>query len=392
MVGAKGVPATFGGVERVVEEVGARLATRGWRVIVTSRGAYTGQADLSPHDHRGMTVVPAPWHLRRKGFDTLSAAAAALMRVLVSSRWRPDLVHFHGLGVAPLALLARWAGAKVVTQVHGLEWRNAQWSGLVRRYFRWCEVPATRWSDVAMSGGQADADGLMDRQRRPVVAIPNGVDVPTEGQLVAWRDQPAPADFAAFADTPFVLSVGRLVPEKGPQHLIDGFVRACSRNRDPLDSRTQLVIVGDSPGREDFVASLRDSVPTSLAPRVHFVGFRYGDELEWLWTHARLFVLPSETEGLSLTLLEAMARRVPIVVSDIRQNTDVTLDLAASFATRDPDDLATVLQRELASPPGAARLQAARQRVETAFSWDHVTDCVEAIYRRALGEPGRGQH
>ena len=382
MVGGKGVPATFGGVERVIEEVGARLVVRGHRVLVTARESYTGtgtgSADANRGMYRGMHIVQAPWYLKRKGFDSLSASATATLRLLTTSRWRPDLLHLHGLGVAPLALLARWAGARTVAQVHGIEWRNAQWSAMVRRFFRWCEWPLTRWADAVASGGQFDADGLNARHGVPVTALPNGVDIPTDDQLAAWRNAQPPADFAPFSNQRFVLFVGRLVPEKGPQHLLRAFAESCGTDD------THLVIVGDSPGRESFVEELRAIVPERQRQRVHFTGFRFAAELSWLWAHATVFVLPSESEGLSLTLLEALAHRVPTVVSDIRQNTDVSLHHARSFRTQDVASLAATLAAAVAAPPDATRLDAARAHVQRHYSWDAVVDAVEAIYRRVI--------
>ncbi|MGE0431990.1 MAG: glycosyltransferase family 4 protein [Planctomycetota bacterium] len=382
MVGGKGLPATFGGVERVIEEVGARLVARGHRVIVTSRDSYAGSHTGATH--RGMEIVRAPWHLRRKGFDSLSASATGALRVLLASRWRPDVMHLHGLGVAPLAMFARWCGVRTVAQVHGIEWRNAQWSWPVRRYFRWCEWPLVRWTDAVASGGHFDAEGLQARHRgAQVVALPNGVTIPTETGLMHWRAAHGRGDFASFAAGRFLLYVGRLVPEKGPQHLLRAFVQAATDGRIPVD--VQLVVVGGSPGRDAFVQQLHQLVPDALRPRVNFTGFRYEAELLWLWTHAALFVLPSESEGLALTLLEAMAHRTPTLVSDIRQNTDVTAGLVPQFRAHDVDALAAALASALACPPSRLALDAAREHVAAHYSWDRVVDQVEQLYRRVLG-------
>ncbi len=152
-----------------------------------------------------------------------------------------------------------------------------------------------------------------------------------------------------------------------------------------------LVIVGDSPGRGDFVAGLK-AAAAPISRRVHFLGFRYGEDLHRLFANAGAFVLPSETEGLSLTLLEAMAHEAPVIASDIPQNRAVVAAGGFAFATRDALALGNLLGDFFAGTIATAevqtRVRTARVRVLETFSWDAVTDSYEALYAAARAGAG----
>lgn len=357
MAGLKGIPATYGGIERAVEEIGARLAARGHEVSVYCRTHYT--PDGTRH-HRGMTLVRLPSFARRT-LDTLSHTALTAFHALGA---RHDVVHLHSLGNAPFIPLFRIRRPVVLT-LHGLETVQAKWAGAGQRYFRACERPACRWPDAVTSVSRAHAAELERRFGRRLLTIPNGA---------APQDAGDPAPLAALGLVPrgYLLFMARLVPEKGAHHLIEAY-RA-------LDTPLPLVIAGDAAPGDPYVARLKAQAAPD--PRIRFTGFAFGETWRALLGHPLFTVHPSESEGLSLGLLESMAFGNAVLVSDLAENLDVT---GATGGAWFPSGDAAALRRELAAlltaPDRLVTLRAAaRERVRAAYDWNGIVDRYEAVY------------
>jgi len=362
MIGQKGMPATYGGVERHVEELGSRLASFGHTVTVFCRDSY---GDLTTDTHRGVRLR----RVRTVASKHLDAIVHSAASTIAAMRERPDVVHYHGLGPGLVSPLPRFlSGAKVVLTVHGLDHTRAKWGRAARAvlntaYWFSGHVPDAR---VAVSRSlAAHYDARFGRLTR---YQPNGVNAP---RLVA-----ADRITAQFGLLPgrYALLVGRLVPEKRADLLIRAFRRI------PGDLR--LAVVGGSSYTDDFVAHLKRTAAGD--PRVVFTGFAYGDLLAELYSNAAVFVQPSHVEGLPLTLLEAASYGLPVVASDISPHLEV-LDRDGAghrlFRDGDEDGLVRSLTAALADPAaeraGAADL---RDRVMAQYSWDAAAQLLERLY------------
>jgi len=362
MIGQKGMPATYGGVERHVEELGSRLASYGHTVTVFCRDSY---GDLTTQIHRGVRLHRVRT-VASKHLDAIVHSAASTM---VAMRHKPDVVHYHGLGPGLVAPLPRYlSGAKVVLTVHGLDHTRAKWGRLARSvlntaYWFSGHVPDAR---VAVSRGLAahyDAEfGRLTRYH------PNGVNAPRKV---------APDQITArFRLTPgkYVLLVGRLVPEKRADLLIRAFRR--------MPGDWKLAVVGGSSYTDEFVAKLKETAEGDN--RVVFTGFAYGDLLAELYSHAGVFVQPSHVEGLPLTLLEAASYGLPVVASDISPHVEVLERDGPGhrlFRDGDEEDLLRSLTAALDNPraerAGAAELH---ERVMAHYSWDSAARQLERLY------------
>ncbi|GAA4445986.1 glycosyltransferase family 4 protein [Phytohabitans houttuyneae] len=362
MIGQKGMPATYGGVERHVEELGSRLASFGHTVTVFCRDSY---GDLTTETHRGVRLHRVRT-VASKHLDAIVHSAASTMAAM---RQKPDVVHYHGLGPGLVAPLPRYlSGAKVVLTVHGLDHTRAKWGRAARSvlntaYWFSGHVPDAR---IAVSRGlAAHYDARFGRLTR---YQPNGVNP-------ARRVAPDQIT-GRFRLTPgrYVLLVGRLVPEKRADLLVRAFRKV------PGD--VKLAVVGGSSFTDDFVAHLKATAEDD--PRVVFTGFAYGDLLAELYSHAAVFVQPSHVEGLPLTLLEAASYGLPVVASDISPHVEVLERDGPGhrlFRDGDEDDLVRALTAALAGPraerAGAAGLH---ERVVAHYSWDAAARQLERLY------------
>ncbi len=361
MIGQRGVPATFGGVERHVEELGARLVERGHEVVVYNRPNYAA-SEIS--EYRGMRVVTVPT-IENKHLEALVHSARCSWR---ATRGKFDIVHFHAIGPGLAAALPRVASsARGVQTIHGLDHQRAKWGRLSQAMLGVAAWSSGHVPDATVVVSRALGEWYAEQYGRPTTYIPNGVNVPT------LQPRGAALERLGVGDRPYVLSVGRLVPEKDPESLIEAWRS--------FDSDAMLVIAGGSSFTDDYVAHLEDLARRD--PRIVLAGYVYGDELAELYTNAAVFVLPSLLEGLPLTLLEAVSYGLPIVASSIPPHVEVIGDSPGGRLFPAGDRAALVDALDAALLDREARHDAAtlRSAVLAHYDWDHATDLLEALYR-----------
>jgi len=362
MVGQKGMPATYGGIERHVEELSARLVALGHEVTVYCRDSY----DAMPMDqYLGVRLRRTPT-LPTKHFDAIAHAATATLAAL---RAKPDVLHYHGIGPGLVAPLPRYLSrVRVVQTIHGLDNQRAKWGRLAKAVLGAAHWTSGKVPDVRIAVSQTLAAHYRDRFGTDTRYVPNGVAM--------QRRVPAHQITSRFGLTEqgYLLLVGRLVPEKAADLLIRAFRRL------PTDLR--LAVVGGSSFSDEYVKVLREAAGDD--PRIVFTGFAYGDLLAELYTNAAGFVQPSRLEGLPLTLLEACAYGLPVVASDIPPHVELLGEDAPGhrlFADGDEDGLVAALSRLLADP-GAERAGALRHGglLRAEYSWDAAAREIERVY------------
>ena len=362
MVGQKGVPATYGGIERHVEEIARRLVQRGHQVDVFCRLHYT-PAEAESH---GIGLKRRP-SLPTKHLDTITHVAWSTIEATLRGY---DIVHFHALGPSVLAWLPRLTGKRTVVTVHGLDWQREKWGPFARWFLHRAEGPAAHWPDATIVVSKTLREYFRDHHHAGTHFIPNGTN------LLPHR--PARKILSmGLKPGEYVLFVGRLVPEKGAHFLCEAFQR--------LDTPLKLAIAGGQAFAEDYVETLKGYA----SDRIRLLDYVYGEPLEELWSNAYVVALPSTLEGQSIALLEAMSYGRCVLVSDIPENLEVVEDCAATFRTRDVDDLTAQLGGLLRDPARVKSFESrARRRIVDHYSWDKVAENTEGVYRGVL-ERGR---
>ncbi|MEJ7708143.1 MAG: glycosyltransferase family 4 protein [Nocardioidaceae bacterium] len=362
------MPATYGGVEHHVEQIGQRLAQRGHRVIVYSRRSY---GELPAVPYLGMDIRLAPT-IASKHLDAIVHSASATVLALLR---RCDVIHYHALGPGLIAPLPRYASRSgVVLTVHGLDHERGKWGGAAQSVLGLAHWMSARVPNETVVVSRHLGDSYRHSFDKTVQYIPNGVD------------QPAPVSPSALAEfglepQKYLLFVGRMVPEKAPTALLEAYRG--------LDTQLKLVLVGDSSFTDAYAEEVRRLAAAD--PRVICLGFVHGERLRALYQYARLFVLPSLLEGLPLTLLEAISHALPVVASDIPPHREVlgNPDSAhALFRTGDVESLRETLAQTLgADLPQAAELRAFRDSILHHYDWDRATDALEQVYLRVAPSP-----
>lgn len=354
---------TDAGVGGYVAAVAADQLSRGWRVIVACPGGGHLAATLAA---RGVPCLPWP-ATRSPGVATVPETLR--LRRLIDAA-APDVVHLHSAKAGLAGRLAVRGGLPTLFQPHGWSWLAAQ-GATARGALAW-ERLAARWTDLLVCVGEGEAAHARHRRvgARHVV-IRNGVNL-SHFAPVDTRKRLAARDRLGIAqDVPLAVCLGRVTRQKGQDVLLTAWP-AVRRNC----PAAQLCIVGDG----DLLPGFR----AWAVPGVRFVP-PVTDPRPW-YAAADVVVLPSRWEGLSLTLLEALASGCTVVVSDIPGLTEaVTAGVGARVPVGNAAALADALARRLTEPRLRAAEGAAAALAARAFDVRRTHDQLAAATAQVAG-------
>lgn len=370
MIGHKRIPSREGGIEIVVDELATRMAARGESVIVYNRRGHNVAGakfdnesnNGKPYWYRGVQVVPV-FTIDAKGLAALTSSFFATVKAIAS---RPDVIHYHAEGPCVPLWLAHIFGIRTVATIHGLDWQRAKWGRFASAYLKLGERTAARYADEVIVLSRNVQQYFKDTYGRDVRFIANGITpverVNADGLTVKY----------GLERNGYVLFLGRIVPEKGVHYLIEAFQR--------LDTDKKLVIAGGASDSAEYYE--RITTMAARDPRIILTGFTEGRELQELYSNAYVYVLPSDLEGMPMSLLEAMSYGNCCLTSDIPECTEVIGDHGVTFRKSDVDDLVTQLGMLLSNHDRVAALQSsASNYITSKYSWDKVVDQTLALYR-----------
>lgn len=368
MLGHKRIPSREGGVEIVVEELSTRMAARGHHVTCYNRGGhhvsgaqYDGIAKDSYRGVRLKTVLT----LDKKGLAAMSASATGA----IAAAFGPyDVVHFHAEGPCAMLWLPKLFGKRCIATIHGLDHQRAKWGRFARAYIMLGEKCAAKFADEIIVLSKGVQQYFRDTYGRETVFIPNGVTKPEirEAEMIT-------AQYGLKKDD-YILFLGRLVPEKGIAYLIDAYKH--------VRTDKKLVIAGGSSDSDVFAQALKTQATGD--DRILFTGFVQGTMLEELYSNAYLYVLPSDLEGMPLSLLEAMSYGNCCLTSDIEECASVIQEQGQTFPKGDVNALAERLQHLCDLPQVVERYRlGASQYILGRFNWDDVTSQTLVLYQES---------
>ncbi len=360
LLGTRGVPASYSGFETCVEQLGKRLVARGHEVTVYCRShhiRYEGSHYL------GMRLVKLPT-VANKYLDTIVHSFLSSLHALAQ---RYDIALYFIAGNSPVTWIPRLVGTRTLLNVDGLDWKREKWPALAKRYIQLAEFLATKLPNGYLTDSHVVQTYYRDRFGSEPPYIPYGSEV----EVV-----PAGETLARFGleSGNYVLFVGRLVPENCAHHIVDAF-RA-------IDTDLKCVIVGDAAYAQAYIADLQERAAGD--PRIIFTGYVFGRGYHELGTNARIFVESSGVGGTHPALVEAMAFGNCVIVHNTPENLETIGDAGFAYDGQEgAESLRQVLQTLLADPARVADYgQRARQRAQTHYSWDAVTDAYEALFRQ----------
>ena len=368
MIGHKRVPSREGGVEVVVWELAQRLKDRGYSVDCYNRSGYhVSAADYERipgkkgYYRDGVRILTIPT-VKNPKFNAIIYAILGTCRALFGHY---DVIHYHAEGPCLMLWLPKLFGIRTVATIHGLDWQRAKWGNFASRMLLTGERIAARQADEVIVLSRNVQEYFLQKYGRQTHYIPNGIREPVRRPAQIIREQ------YGLKGEDYILTLSRLVPEKGLHYLLDAFRG--------IDTEVKLVIAGGSGGAAAYTEKLHRMGEKD--DRVIFPGFVSGRLLEELMSNAGIFCLPSDVEGMAVSLLEAMSYGNCCLVSDIPENLEVVGDKAACFRHGDVRSLRRELKDLLEDQDRREgyRREAAGYIMKH-HNWEDMTTGTERLY------------
>ena len=363
MLGHKRIPSREGGVEIVVGELATRMAAMGHDVTCFNRGGH--HVSGVDFDEKAMTEYKGVKLKRVLTVDAkgLAAVTSSFFAAVKAAFGKFDVVHFHAEGPCAMLWIPKLFGKRCVATVHGLDHQRAKWGKFASFYIFAGEKCAVKFADEIIVLSENTQKYFEDTYSRKTVFIPNGVS------KNALKPAEEITERFGLEKDGYILYLGRLVPEKGIHYLIEAFKE--------IDTDKKLVIAGGASDSTEYA----DELKKSACDNIIFTDFVKGGLLEELYSNAYIYVLPSDLEGMPLSLLEAMSYGNCCVTSDIHECKSVIGECGVTFKKGDVGDLKEKLQRLLNDSEAVEKYKSvSSDYVCNRFNWDEVTRRTLELY------------
>lgn len=363
MIGHKHIPSREGGIEVVVEELSTRMVKLGHSVTCFNRKSkHISNGEIEKLKEYEGVKIKEVFTIERKG---LAAMISSLFATLSASFSNYNIIHIHAEGPAFFSFIPHLLHKKVVVTIHGLDWDRAKWSGFAKWYIKQGEKNAVKHADEIIVLSQGVKEYFLKEYGRETKFIPNGVNRPEireVDEIKKWN----------LEKDNYILYLGRIVPEKGEHYLVEAWKK--------IESEKKLVIAGGISDTAGYGKELEESAAGD--DRIIFTGFVQGRVLEELYSNAYIYCLPSDLEGMPLSLLEAMSYGNCCLVSDIDECKEVVEDKGVTFQRGNVDSLREKLEWLISHEEEVKKYKSeASPFITEKYNWDDVVEKTMRVYQ-----------
>ena len=376
MIGHKVVPSRRGGIENVLTSLCPLLAEAGVDVTCYNRSSDKVENEyvdmVACNKYRGVTLKKA-WTIEARG---VSAMISSFTAAIIATFSGFDVLHFHAEGPCAAMWIPKMFGKRCVATVHGLDWKREKWSGsFASKYIKFGEKVMVKCADEIIVLSESAKAYFKETYNRETVLIHNGIDKPTIKQANKITE------IYGLSKGEYICTVSRLTAEKGLHYLIEAY--------NNIKTDKKLVIAGDTSDTDEYVASLKEMA--SGNPNIIFTGFISGDLLKEIYSNAYIVAVPSDIEGMSLSLLEALAYGNAVLCSDIPENTLVTEDKAIHFKKSNVVDLQNKLQNMCDDSLCVENIKrGVDEFILEKYNWNDVAVATHNLYKKVLKNKRKG--
>ncbi len=362
VTGTRGIPDIPGGVEKHCEELFPRIASLGHEVVLSRRSSYV-QDTL--REWNGVQLIDcfAP---RVKSLEAIVHTMISLIQARMLS---PDIVHINAIGPSLLVPIGRLLGLKIVVTNHGPDYDRQKWGRVAKGVLKLGELSGGIFANEVIVISEVIREIVRRRCHRHANLIPNGVTLPAPSTATDYLEG------IGVRPGEYILAVARFVPEKGLHDLIEAFLQ--------MSGEYQLVIAGDADHETEYSSGLKKRAEADN--RIMLTGYITGEKLNQVYSHARLFVLPSYHEGLPIALLEALSYGLSVLVSDIPANKEVGLSPERYFRCGDVRRLTDRMQMLIKENLAYNESSSIKSQVAQKYNWDRIAEQTIEVYKKALG-------
>lgn len=360
MIGHKQVPSRRGGVEVVVEELATRMAVQGHRVDIYNRWC---KGIEMPKEYKGVRI----YHIPTFRSPAFNAPVSSFLAVLCAIFRRYDVIHIHAEGPGAMTIFTRLFRIPSIVSIHGLDWQRRKWGRFASGYLKWAEKVSAKNADEITTLSEGTRQYFLDTYGRETHLIRNGL-------IIKEYKPPKLIHSLGVEKDNYILFLARIVPEKGLHYLLKAFRK--------LETDKKLVIAGEIQPDSAYIQEICQLAKED--PRVILAGFVAGRLWEELYSNCCLYVLPSELEGMALSLLEALGYGAVCLVSDIEENHGIAEDYLHFFKKGDINHLAQQLEILLKEEKDEEKKKQQILWMKEHYSWDGMTKEMVKIYRKVL--------
>lgn len=367
MIGHKMMPSRRGGIETVLTILCPLLAKKGHSVTCFNRSGYEIEKEYTKlvinNEFEGVKLKYV-LTMKKKGIAALTSSFFASIHAAIGPY---NIIHYHAEGPCAMMWIPKLFHKRCIVTVHGLDWQREKWkSSYASKYIKFGEKMLVRHADEIIVLSKKTQEYFNETYQRSTHFIPNGVYRPS------IRVANKITEFYGLHKDEYFCSVSRLTEEKGIQYLIKAYLK--------IKTDKKLVIAGDINERGDYAARLKDMAKGS--PNIIFVGFVSGIILDEIFSNAYSYILPSDIEGMPLSLLEAMSYGNAVIGSDIAEIAEVVENKAIIFQKGNIDDLTEKLQLLNDNPLLVRKLkEESADFICKKYNWDDITERTEKLYR-----------
>ena len=376
MIGHKVVPSRRGGIENVLTSLCPLLAESGVDVTCYNRSTDKVEneyIDMVDHNkYRGVTLKKA-WTIEAKGISAMISSFTAAISATFAGF---DVLHFHAEGPCAAMWIPKMFGKRCVATVHGLDWQREKWSGsFASKYIKFGEKVMVKCADEIIVLSESAKAYFKETYNRDTVLIHNGIDKPTIKQAEKITE------LYGLSNGDYICTVSRLTAEKGLHYLIEAY--------NNIKTDKKLVIAGDTSDTDEYVAYIKQMAGDN--PNIIFTGFISGDILKEIYSNAYIVAVPSDIEGMSISLLEALAYGNAVLCSDIPENTLVTEDKAIHFKKSNVVDLQNKLQNMCDDSLCVENIKrGVDDFILEKYNWNDVAVATHNLYKKVLENKRKG--
>ncbi len=371
MIGQKRIPSREGGVEIVVEELATRMVKLGHEVTCYNRG---GKHVLDKNkkiekikEYKGIKLKKC-FTIDKNGLAAMTSSFFGTLKILFSNA---DIVHYHAEGpCAMIPFIKFFSRKKIIATIHGLDWETPKWGNFAKKYIKFGEKMAVKYADEIIVLNTRLQKYFFNNYKRKTLLIPNGVNEPKVLKISKI------SKLFNLTKNNYILYLGRVVPDKGIEYLIDAFVK--------LDTNKKLVIAG---GDDQPLYYNELKKRTHSNKNIIFTGFVEGEILEELYSNCYLFCLPSNHEGMPLCLLEAMSYGNCCLTSNIKECIEIIENKGITFKKADTNDLKNKLNELLNNPEKVNKFkEISKDYILNKYNWDKVTETTLKLYNEVTSK------
>ncbi|MCD6435080.1 MAG: glycosyltransferase family 4 protein, partial [Clostridiales bacterium] len=360
IIGQKGIPAKIGGVEKHVEGISLELAKMGHEVYVYTRPSYTDK-NLAKYKNVNLISIPS---INTKHLDAISHTFLACLDIIFNRKF--DIVHFHSIGPSALIFMIKIFRPKlpIVATFHCQDYYHQKWNKFARGCLRIGERIACKSPDKVITVSEILKAYTNSRYNVEAEYIPNGAVLQTQEEAQEIKN------IWNLEKDSYFLTTSRLIRHKGIHYAIQAY--------NNLKTDKKLVIAGNGFFTDDYARSLKELAHKNK--NIIFTGVQSGKILAELYSNAYLLLQPSESEGLSLSLLEAMSYGTPILASDIPENKEALGGAGFTFKNKDTDDLEKKMRELLDFNLAKSKTEKEISRIRDIYNWPKIVKDIVLVY------------